>query len=124
VAGMKEINMMDGRKILISRDELTNIFKVIEAEGKGFIKLRSGELINIASISSITTPEFEAYFWGNKMDKSLTRVLIDGEWKNFAGRESQIEWRLKNHSKIAISPEMMKRLFIDKSKDVVELETK
>lgn len=114
---MREINMMDGRKILISREEYRNILNFMNSGKTGVIELRSHEMINPLSISSITIPEIEATFWGNPMNKARTAVLVDGEWKTFAGEQEQIEYRLKNHRDRKISAEDAKRLRIELSKD-------
>jgi len=40
--------------------------------------------------------ELIPYFWGNRMNKEKTSVLIDGEWKKFAGKQEDIEWKDKD----------------------------
>lgn len=111
--------MMDGRKILISSEEYENIRKILNNGENGFIELRSGEYINTKSVSSITIPEVEPYFWGNKMNKSMTSVLVGGEWKNFGGSRKAIEYRLKNAPDVKIPESLVKKLTIERTKDII-----
>jgi len=97
---MKNIKMMSGREIIISDEECEKIRQII-LQGKtgGLIGLKNGDIINLSSVETISEPETEPYFMGNKMSKDLTKVFVQGEWKFFSGSKNEIEYRLKNNEK-------------------------
>lgn len=93
---MKSVKMMSGREIIISDEECLKIKEIITKGRGGLIGLKNGDVINLSSVETISTPELEPYFMGNPMNKNKTKVLVQGEWKDFAGEQSQIEFRIKN----------------------------
>jgi len=94
---MKSIKMMSKREFIISDEEVESIRKLI-ANGKvGLVGLKSGEIINLNSVESISEADTEPHYMGNRMSPDLTRVFVQGEWKLFAGDKSDIEYRLKGN---------------------------
>lgn len=96
---MKELKTMSGKTFFIDDDECEKIKSMVKEEYRGIIGLKSGELVNINSVDSISNLEMEAYYMGNKMNRDKTKVFVGGEWKFFAGNISEIEYKPKilNH---------------------------
>ena len=93
---MKEMSLANGRSYLLNDKEAETVIKAMASQDKGLVLLeRLGMAINIATIMSVADPELVPYFWGNPMNPAKTKVLVDGEWKTFAGTPDQIEMRLK-----------------------------
>ena len=76
---MKQINTYSGRSYLVEDDELENIKKLLFQGSKMMIELRSGEGVHIPAIETYGSPDTEAYFLGNPMNKNKTKVLVQGE---------------------------------------------
>jgi len=92
---MKELKMMSGRSIIISDEEVDKIRDLVKKEYRGLIGLSSGEMINLASVESITNPELFPFYLGNPMSKDKTKVFVGGEWKFFSGNKEEIEYKPK-----------------------------
>jgi len=103
---LKEMSLASGKSYLLTEDEAMVIMAEMAKGGKAsvFIK-RLGMAVNIASVMSVADPETVPYFWGMRMNESMTKLWRDGEWVAFSGGEEyikQIEYRLKSNPEIVI----------------------
>lgn len=119
---LKEMSLANGKSYLLTLDEAKTVVAAMMSGEKGSVGIeRLGMAVNIASVMSVADPETVPYFWGNKMDKSLTKIFRDGEWISFSGygKEeymNQIEYRLKNDISVVVEQ--------DKNKLIQNHETK
>lgn len=94
---MMELKTTANDTFQISEEEAEKIKKL---EG-GFVELKSGELVNISCIVSISDQEAKPYFMGNPMNESMTRVNVNGEWKQFdQAYRDKIEMRKSTNNKL------------------------
>ena len=88
---MKQITTFSGKMYLIEDEKIVKLKELMET--KGIIELENGTLLNSGAIESVGEVETEPYFMGNKMNKSMTKVFVQGDWKQFCGDRSEIEQR-------------------------------
>ncbi len=100
---LKEMSLANGRSYMLTPEEAKIIMSAMASQEKGSVFVKRLEMaVNIASVMSVSDPETVPYFWGNKMNASKTRVLVDGEWRDYAGTEDQIEYRLKSDPSVIV----------------------
>lgn len=106
----KEMSLANGRSYMLPDDEAKLVIEQMVKGNKNsiFIK-RLGMAVNVASIMSVSEPETIPYFWGNKMNQSMTKVLVEGEWKDFAGSQDQIEYHLKSDPSVIIKKDQIQK---------------
>lgn len=106
---LKEMSLANGRSYMLTEEEANMVMRAMASQEKGTVLIkRLGMAVNIASVMSVAEPETVPYFWGNKMNAGMTRVLVDGEWKDFAGTREQIEYRLKSDPSVIIKQDELK----------------
>ena len=65
---MKILKLIDGKKIRLTNQEADALILTIENSNRKLVKLSSGDLINITSISWLGEPEQKAYWRGNRLN--------------------------------------------------------
>jgi len=97
---MKIIIMMSGKKIEVSEEDFKKLEKVMEVKERGLIRI-NGKWLNVSRIETVDEPEAEPYFMGNPMNKSMTKVFVQGEWKIFdQAHKDRIEMRKPTSKKL------------------------
>jgi hypothetical protein len=91
---MKELNMFSGRKYLVQDEEAETIAEHWHNGAKKPIRLRTGADINLSGIESIDEVELDPFFLDNPMNKAMTKVLVQGEWRAFAGKRAEVEFKI------------------------------
>ena len=89
---MKQVNTFSNKMFLLEDDKAEKLKEMMMSGQKAVVELDDGTILNIAAIESITFPDTEPYFLGNRMSKDETKVFVDGEWKKFCGQKSQIKY--------------------------------
>ena len=98
---MRQLSTFGGMRILLEDDEAENVKRLWVEDSSIPIELRDGTMVNPKAIEAIGEVETTPFFNGNKMNNGMTRVLVDGVWKNFCGKREDIEHRIiaKNNFK-------------------------
>jgi len=92
---MKQVNLWSGRSYLVSDKKLEAIKQALKLEdNKAAVDLKDGSGFMVSAVESWGEPETGPYFMGNKMNKGMTKVFVQGDWKNFCGDRNEIEQRL------------------------------
>lgn len=89
---MWQIKTYNNEIFIINEVEKNKIKEIIMQGRKSMVELSDGTLITTASIQQIKRAEIIPYFWGNRMNSSKTKVLVEGEWREFAGDKRDIEY--------------------------------
>lgn len=91
---MKQINLWSGRSYIVDEEKMKKIIGALEnGNNKALVKLNDGSGFIISAIESWDNPDTKPYYMGYPMNESLTRVCVQGEWKQFAGKKEDIEYK-------------------------------
>ena len=104
----KEMTLAGGIKYLLTDEEATVVMNEMISGAKKAIGIkRLGMVVNAAGIMAVADPESVPYFMGNPMNADMTKVFVQGEWKKFAGKKADIEYRMKSDTSVVIKKDAL-----------------